>query len=62
MVAPAIFPPGASGLEDFGNTYCGGRDDYNKFSGATNLPQLEALLRKHVMVRRTKDQVLLRLT
>ena len=34
VVAPAIFPPGAAGLEAFGNTYCGGRDDYNKFSGA----------------------------
>ena len=55
-IAPTVFPPG--GLEEFGNTYCGGRDDFNKFSGATNLGELEEKLRRHVMVRRTKDVML----
>lgn len=43
----------------FGNRYCGGQQ--SNFRGASHLPELGAIMRSTVMVRRTKAQVLTQL-
>jgi len=56
MCDAKLFPNAFS----FGMTYCAGyHNGYDwVFSGASNLPQLNTILRKHIMIRRLKKDVL----
>jgi SWI/SNF-related matrix-associated actin-dependent regulator 1 of chromatin subfamily A len=51
---------GCTGFFDYAKRFCAGRETKFGFdaSGASNLPELQALLRKSVMVRRLKKDVL----
>lgn len=56
ILKPKLFPS----FWKFGNRYCGRKVTPwgVKYDGASNTKELNALLRKHVMIRRTKQQVL----
>lgn len=55
-VSPTLFPK----FFDFGKRYCNGQQGYFgwDFKGASNLKELQLVLERTVMIRRTKDSVL----